>query len=62
MSLAAVACPPHHWLVEEQPSGLQHWQCYRCGAERDQEPAALPERQSAAWAALVPRTPQARAE
>jgi hypothetical protein len=56
MSAATATCPPHYWLVEEQASGLQHWACYRCGAERDQ-PQALPaDRPSGAWAAYAPRT------
>jgi hypothetical protein len=55
MSLATATCPPHYWLVEEQPSGLQHWACYRCGAERDQPQEQPTERPSGAWAAYAPR-------
>jgi hypothetical protein len=35
----AATCPPHHWLVEDDPrQGDQHWICQRCGAERVQAP------------------------
>jgi hypothetical protein len=49
MDRAPVLCPPHHWLVEEQSGGLQHWACYRCGAEREQHPPAPAERASTSW-------------
>jgi hypothetical protein len=50
MTLAATTCPPHHWLVEEQLSGLQHWVCYRCGAEREQQQAVPTDRPTVPWA------------
>jgi hypothetical protein len=24
-------CPPHHWLVTEEPGASQQWTCLRCG-------------------------------
>jgi hypothetical protein len=38
-------CPPHHWIITEQgQSGLQDWQCQRCGAvqEHDPQPSTPP--------------------
>jgi hypothetical protein len=32
-----VACPPHHWLVEETGDGCQQWTCHRCGTAKEQE-------------------------
>ena len=54
MVLAAGTCPPHYWLVEEHPSGLQHWACYRCGTEREQQQALPTERPTVAWASRQP--------
>jgi hypothetical protein len=31
---AARSCPPHYWQVAEERR-VQHWTCYRCGAEQD---------------------------
>ena len=55
MALAATSCPPHHWLIEEQPGGLQHWACYRCGVEREQQQVMAAERPYTSWAPRQPR-------
>ena len=49
MVAIAATCPPHHWLVEEQPTGLQRWACYRCGEERELQPVPQ-ERPCVSWA------------
>ena len=48
MVVSIATCPPHHWLVEEHASGLQHWACYRCGEQREQ--SALPPGRCVSWA------------
>jgi hypothetical protein len=32
--LEITRCPPHYWLVELHPDGVEHWRCYHCAAER----------------------------
>jgi hypothetical protein len=32
----SLSCPPHHWFVQESPSGGQLWTCYRCGLTQHQ--------------------------
>lgn len=49
MAVVVATCPPHHWLVEEQPGGLQRWACYRCGEQREHQAAPV-ERPSLSWA------------
>jgi hypothetical protein len=45
---SAVSCPPHHWLVIDHAPRVQHWTCYRCGAEH--HPAwVAPEDAYASW-------------
>ena len=55
MALAAAVCPPHHWLIEEHPNGLQHWACCRCGCEREQQQAVPADRPTASWGPRQPR-------
>ena len=31
---AVARCPPHYWLVELYPDGLERWRCYHCAAEQ----------------------------
>jgi hypothetical protein len=61
-SAAPAMCPPHYWLVEDQPSGDQHWACYRCGAERDQPLEVPVDRPHAPWASYTPRASRPAAE
>jgi hypothetical protein len=35
-------CPPHHWLIEDDPYGKQRWSCHRCGLVRNEQ-RRLPE-------------------
>ena len=35
----AVSCPPHHWLIDDEPlTGKQRWGCARCGLVRSETP------------------------
>jgi hypothetical protein len=43
------SCPPYHWLVIDHAPRVQHWTCYRCGAEHRPEWVA-PEDAYANWA------------
>jgi len=60
VAITVTTCPPHHWLIEEQVGGLQHWACYRCGAEREQQQAGPAERPAVPWATR--RAPDAEPE
>jgi hypothetical protein len=33
----AAPCPPHHWLIEDDPHGRQRWSCHKCGLVRNEE-------------------------
>jgi len=30
----AVACPPHHWLIQPDDMGRDRWACQKCGLVR----------------------------
>jgi hypothetical protein len=61
MAVTVAVCPPHYWLVEEQPGGMQHWACYRCGAEREQS-TLPPDRPCVSWAPRQPGEEPSAAE
>jgi len=46
-------CPPHHWLIDDDPgSGQQRWSCARCGLVRQETPRPAEARRLANVATL----------
>jgi hypothetical protein len=48
-------CPPHHWLITEEPGARQQWTCLRCSAARTVDlhlPIDRPADQPAKWGAV----------
>jgi len=51
--LTAVPCPPHHWLIDDEPlTGKQRWGCARCGLVRSEPPRPAEARRLANVATL----------
>jgi hypothetical protein len=49
----SVACPPHHWFIDDEPrSGTQRWSCARCGLVRSETPRPAEARRLANVATL----------
>jgi hypothetical protein len=48
-AVAAPACPPHHWLIQDSPDpDALLWTCVRCAAQREQPRAPEPDQRT--WA------------
>ena len=48
-------CPPHHWLITEEPGASQQWTCLRCSVARTVDldaPVERPADQPAKWGAV----------
>ena len=62
----AASCPPHYWQVAEERR-IQHWTCYRCGAEQERPRGSwnsnrLARSHDRALAARSPQPPRAVAD